>query len=180
MTMKKKKKKDEDDGPPPGFHSVGPKPPPSLPPADFVDSGHYLCKFSAMTFYNAIKFNESMYVILQDMARSSKQDDNDDDDEDGPPPGWEFSHLVNALPEPLSNTTDIKTESNDELDEGPPPGWESVLSHQMPPPRTPPLQPSSTVSSSEVCRTEAIAASPVLMSISILSTEVEKQNAEQD
>ncbi|KAK4386604.1 protein LOL2 [Sesamum angolense] len=107
---------EEEDGPPPGFHSVGPKSPPSLPP---------------------------------DMARSGKQDDIHDD-EDGPPPGWEFSTLVNALPKPLSNTTDIsdvKTESNDELDEGPPPGWETVLSHQMPPPRTPPLQPSSTVSS---------------------------------
>ncbi|KAL0300724.1 UNVERIFIED_CONTAM: protein LOL2 [Sesamum radiatum] len=148
---------EEEDGPPPGFHSVGPKSPPSLPP-DFVDSGLYLCKFSATTIYNAIKFNLSPVTVqitglnIPDMARSSKQDDIDDD-EDGPPPGWEFSTLVNALPKPLSNTTDIsdlKTESNDELDEGPPPGWETVLSHQMPPPHTPPLQPSTVSSNIEM------------------------------
>ncbi|PIN19332.1 hypothetical protein CDL12_07992 [Handroanthus impetiginosus] len=109
---------DEEEGPPPGFHFVAPKPPPSVSPSE--------------------------------MARSSKQDDVEDD-EDGPPPGWEFSTLANALPKTPSNSTDIsdiKIESNEELDEGPPPGWETVLPNQMPPPHTPPLQPSSSVSSS--------------------------------
>ena len=47
--------------------------------------------------------------------------------------------------------SDVKEESNEDLDEGPPPGWESVLPCQMPQPQTPPLQPPSTVSSSELC-----------------------------
>ncbi|GFP96337.1 protein lol2 [Phtheirospermum japonicum] len=118
---------DEDEGPPPGFDSVASKPSPSL------------------ISYGSAK-NES--DGFHDIAKSSKQDDANDADNVGPPPGWEFNSLANALPKPTSNATDLKTESNEEeLDEGPPPGWETVLPHQMPPPRTPPLRSSSPVSS---------------------------------
>ncbi|KAL3615072.1 hypothetical protein CASFOL_040733 [Castilleja foliolosa] len=118
---------DEDEGPPPGFDSLAAKPSPSL-----ISSG-------------SVK-NES--DGFHDIAKSSKQDDAYDADDVGPPPGWEFNSLANALPKTTSNPTDIKMESNEEeLDDGPPPGWETVLPHQMPLPRTPPLRSSSPVSS---------------------------------
>ncbi|KAL7142691.1 hypothetical protein ABFS83_08G140600 [Erythranthe nasuta] len=109
---------EDDDGPPPGFHSIDPKPPSPLPSSN--------------------------------MVRDIKQEDieDDDDDDDGPPPGWEFSTLVNALPPPkTTDISDIKIENDEELDEGPPPGWGTVLLNQMPPPSTPPLRQSSTISS---------------------------------
>ncbi|KAL0328853.1 UNVERIFIED_CONTAM: hypothetical protein Scaly_2317900, partial [Sesamum calycinum] len=154
---------EDDDGPPPGFQCIiTPRPPQEerLKPMTMKKKkmGHRL-DFTPSVRNPLRRFLLLSPVTVQitglnipDMARSSKQDDIDDD-EDGPPPGWEFSTLVNALPKPLSNTTDIsdlKTESNDELDEGPPPGWETVLSHQMPPPHTPPLQPSTVSSNIEM------------------------------
>ncbi|XP_051134953.1 uncharacterized protein LOC127254102 [Andrographis paniculata] len=113
---------DEEEGPPPGFDSVVPNPnKPSIPPPDMGMSTQH--------------------------DGDEEEEEEEEEDEDGPPPGWEFSNLVNTLPDPVPNEADVKMESNEELDEGPPPGWEAVVPHQMPQPSTPPLQPSSTVSS---------------------------------
>ncbi|CAA0837153.1 Protein LOL2 [Striga hermonthica] len=150
-----KMQEDDDDGPPPGFQCIiSRQPPPQSQPAEEInkeeedeedeDEG------PPPGFEPVAPNSSSPPPSSSDMEGKNKEDEIDDgEDDEGPPPGWEFGALMNQLPKPTSNTTsDIKTESNEELDEGPPPGWETVMPRQMPPPCTPPLQSSSSMSPS--------------------------------
>ncbi|KAL8511469.1 hypothetical protein ACS0TY_018026 [Phlomoides rotata] len=136
---------EDDDGPPPGFQCIIAPPSPQVEKAGAHDDDEE--EDGPPPGFHSIAPEPTHSLPSSDMERISNQDNIDNDDEDGPPPGWEFNSLVDALPKATSTTTGIKEEVIEELDDGPPPGWESVLLPcQMPPPRTPPLPPLSTVS----------------------------------